>query len=68
MNMPSSAITVRGLRKSYKDKTVLAGIDLDIAEGTVFSLLGPNGAGKTTAVRILSTLITPGRGPGLDRR
>jgi ABC-2 type transport system ATP-binding protein len=51
------AITTRGLRKSYGDKVVLDGIDLDIAEGTVFSLLGPNGAGKTTMIHILSTLI-----------
>jgi len=50
-------ITVTGLRKSYGDKVVLDGIDLRIAEGTIFALLGPNGAGKTTAVRILSTLI-----------
>ncbi|MFC4033914.1 ATP-binding cassette domain-containing protein [Streptomyces polygonati] len=59
------AITATGLRKSYGDKAVLDGIDLDIAEGTVFALLGPNGAGKTTAVKILSTLITadPGSGP-----
>jgi ABC-2 type transport system permease protein len=36
---------------------VLDGVDLDVAEGTVFALLGPNGAGKTTIVHILSTLI-----------
>jgi ABC-2 type transport system ATP-binding protein len=36
---------------------VLDGIDLTVAEGTIFSLLGPNGAGKTTMVQILSTLI-----------
>jgi ABC-2 type transport system ATP-binding protein len=51
------AITATGLRKSYGDKVVLDGIDLSIAEGTVFALLGPNGAGKTTTVEILSTLI-----------
>ncbi|MDG4759068.1 ATP-binding cassette domain-containing protein [Micromonospora sp. WMMD710] len=51
------AITASGLRKSYGDKVVLDGIDLEIAEGTIFALLGPNGAGKTTIVRILSTLI-----------
>ena len=51
------AIAVRGLRKSYGDKTVLDGIDLNIPAGSVFSLLGPNGAGKTTTVQILSTLI-----------
>jgi ABC-2 type transport system ATP-binding protein len=53
----AAAIAVRGLRKSFGAKVVLDGIDLDVAEGTVFALLGPNGAGKTTAVQILSTLI-----------
>jgi ABC-2 type transport system ATP-binding protein len=59
MTSPPSppAITATGLRKSYGDKVVLNGIDLEVAEGTVFSLLGPNGAGKTTMVQILSTLI-----------
>ncbi|MBV6756930.1 ATP-binding cassette domain-containing protein [Rhodococcus opacus] len=57
-----SAITTTGLRKSYGDKVVLDGIDLDIDEGTIFSLLGPNGAGKTTMVQILSTLIAPDGG------
>jgi ABC-2 type transport system ATP-binding protein len=36
---------------------VLDGLDLTVAEGTIFALLGPNGAGKTTMVQILSTLI-----------
>jgi ABC-2 type transport system ATP-binding protein len=51
------AIHAAGLRKSYGEQVVLDGLDLDVAEGTVFALLGPNGAGKTTTVRILSTLI-----------
>ncbi len=51
------AITATGLRKSFGDKVVLDGIDLDVPAGSVFALLGPNGAGKTTAVQILSTLI-----------
>src|SRR3989454_425516 len=50
-------IETRGLRKSFGDHVVLDGIDLEVAEGTIFSLLGPNGAGKTTMVQILSTLI-----------
>ena len=50
------AIRATGLRKSYGTQLVLDGIDLEVAEGTVFALLGPNGAGKTTMVRILSTL------------
>jgi len=62
MNSSSLAIDVTGLRKSYGDKLVLDGIDLNVAEGTIFALLGPNGAGKTTAVQILSTLITADAG------
>ncbi|MFJ1801850.1 ATP-binding cassette domain-containing protein [Streptomyces sp. NPDC088180] len=62
--MTHPAIAASGLRKSYGDKAVLDGIDLTVPAGTVFALLGPNGAGKTTAVKILSTLITPGAGSG----
>src|SRR6476646_5772811 len=51
------AIRAAGLRKSYGAHLVLDGIDLEVAEGTIFALLGPNGAGKTTTVQILSTLI-----------
>jgi ABC-2 type transport system ATP-binding protein len=51
------AIRAAGLRKSFGDQVVLDGIDLQVAEGTIFALLGPNGAGKTTTVHILSTLI-----------
>ena len=51
------AINATGLYKSYGDKVVLDGVDLRVAEGTIFALLGPNGAGKTTSVRILSTLL-----------
>jgi ABC-2 type transport system ATP-binding protein len=57
MTTDRSALKATGLRKSFGDKLVLDGIDLDIAEGTVFALLGPNGAGKTTTIQILSTLI-----------
>jgi ABC-2 type transport system ATP-binding protein len=60
--MTSSAIDVRGLRKSYGKKTVLDGIDLAVEKGTVTALLGPNGAGKTTTVHILSTLVRPDGG------
>jgi ABC-2 type transport system ATP-binding protein len=48
-----SAISVRGLQKTYGDLAAVRGIDFDIEEGEVFGLLGPNGAGKTTTVEIL---------------
>ncbi|GAA4590840.1 ABC-2 type transport system ATP-binding protein [Actinoplanes octamycinicus] len=47
------AIEVTGLRKTYRDKEAVQGIDLVVARGEIFALLGPNGAGKTTTVEIL---------------
>ncbi|GAA3769005.1 ATP-binding cassette domain-containing protein [Micromonospora maritima] len=55
--MTAPAISVSGLRKAYKDKCVLDGVDFEVRAGTVFSLLGPNGAGKTTTVNVLTTLL-----------
>src|SRR6266571_7098280 len=60
--MASSAIVVEDLHKRFGDVEALAGIDLEVAEGTVFGLLGPNGAGKTTAVRVLATVLRPDAG------
>ncbi|MBT2622243.1 ATP-binding cassette domain-containing protein [Chryseobacterium sp. ISL-6] len=51
------AISVQGLKKSYKDISVLTGVDFEVKAGSIFALLGSNGAGKTTIVKILSTLI-----------
>ena len=56
-------IEAHGLVKTYPhDVRALAGLDLEVAAGTVFGLLGPNGAGKSTTVRILTTLTTPDAG------
>jgi ABC-2 type transport system ATP-binding protein len=64
------AVEAIGLEKSYGDVTVLRGLDLRVAGGSVYALLGPNGAGKTTTVRILATLTRADAGQarvtGLD--
>jgi ABC-2 type transport system ATP-binding protein len=51
---PEPVIRARGLRKAYRGRPAVDGIDLDVRRGEVFALLGPNGAGKTTTVDILS--------------
>lgn len=51
------AISVKRLKKSYKNLPVLTGVDFEVKRGSIFALLGTNGAGKTTIVRILATLL-----------
>jgi len=55
--MSHAAISVKGLKKSFKEKEVLKGVDFEVRRGEIFALLGSNGAGKTTMVRILATLL-----------
>ncbi len=58
-------IETHGLRKSFGDHVVLDGINLNVAEGTIFALLGPNGAGKTTLIKILTTLLKQDSGTAI---
>ncbi|PFG05136.1 ATP-binding cassette domain-containing protein [Bacillus sp. es.034] len=62
--MSHAAISVKGLKKSFKDKEVLKGVDFEVKRGEIFALLGSNGAGKTTIVNILSTLLNADSGSG----
>lgn len=56
--MPSNAIEISGLTKSYDGKIhALNGVDIQIKKGEFFGLLGPNGAGKTTTINILTGLV-----------
>ena len=68
--MGEPAIVVRGLRKSFGAKEAVAGIDLEIAHGSLAGLVGPNGAGKTTSLSMMTGLLRPDSGQvlvdGLD--
>jgi ABC-2 type transport system ATP-binding protein len=57
-----AAIAVRALRKSFGSKEAVAGIDLDIARGSLAGLVGPNGAGKTTTLSMMTGLLRPDMG------
>src|SRR5882762_7569440 len=60
--VPTPAVRVERLAKRFGATKALNGVDLEVAQGTVFALLGPNGAGKTTLVRVLATLLEPDAG------
>lgn len=53
------AIKTVDLTKKYKDVVAVDRLNLQIAQGELFSLLGVNGAGKTTAIKMLSCLTCP---------
>src|SRR5262245_28170632 len=55
-------IATRGLTKRYGEHLALDGVDLVVAEGSVYGLVGPNGAGKTTLMALLSGLRKPTAG------
>ena len=47
-------LELKNIKKSFKKKEILHGIDLQIRSSEVFGLLGPNGAGKTTLFSLIS--------------
>src|SRR5579859_7386935 len=63
--MPTTAIQVKDLQKSYKKLDVLKGVNLSVERGSIFALLGSNGAGKTTLVKILTTLLKQDSGTAI---
>lgn len=52
-------ISIRGLKKSFKDLDVLDGIDIDIKRGEVIAIIGPSGCGKSTFLRCINHLEEP---------
>lgn len=57
-----SILHIKNLKKSYANKYVLNGVNLEIKEPGIYALIGPNGAGKSTLFNLISNLISPSEG------
>ncbi len=55
-------IEIKGLKKSYKNKTIIDGIDLQIERGECFGLIGSSGVGKSTLLKIIMSQAKPDEG------
>jgi sulfonate transport system ATP-binding protein len=55
-------LRLRGVRRSFGDRAVLRGIDLDIPAGQFLAIVGRSGCGKSTLLRLLAGLDAPDRG------
>ena len=60
--MTQSRLTIQHLKKTFKKRTVVQDVSMEIASGEVIGLLGPNGAGKTTSFYMVVGLIAADAG------
>lgn len=58
----STAISVKGVTKSYGDFVAVDNLSLEVRQGSIFGLLGPNGAGKSTTIRMIVNITIPDSG------
>lgn len=56
------ALEIDSLRFSYKNHSVLNGINLNISKGEIFGILGANGAGKTTLMKLITGQLNSQKG------
>ena len=62
MTTDSPVVRIAGLHKSFGEREVLTGIDLDVHAGEVVCVIGPSGSGKSTLLRCVNLLEQPTAG------
>ncbi len=60
--MSTSALSTRGLDKSFGSLVVAKDIELNLPQGERYALIGPNGAGKTTLINLMTGMLRPDAG------
>ena len=57
-----TALSIKGLRKSFGPADIICGVDLEVRSGEIHAIIGPNGAGKSTFFNLLSGALQPSSG------
>ncbi|MCO4783534.1 MAG: ABC transporter ATP-binding protein [Candidatus Cloacimonetes bacterium] len=57
--MSESIIKLHNIYKSFGDKHILQGLNLEIHQGETFVILGPSGCGKSVSLKIITGLLAP---------
>lgn len=60
--MSASALSARGVNKSFGSLVVAADVEIDLPPGVRYALIGPNGAGKTTLINLMTGMLRPDSG------
>ena len=55
-------IRTKDLIKTFRDKTVIEHLNLEVEEGKLIAYIGTNGAGKSTTMKMLTGLLKPTSG------
>ena len=62
MEIMTTNLELREVRKSYGGLVAVDGVSLAVAEGSIFGFLGPNGSGKTSTIRMIMDITAPDSG------
>ena len=62
--MSGLVLRAERLTLGYGGRSVVAGLDLDVAPGEILVVLGPSGCGKSTLLRAFAGLLRPVSGVG----
>jgi phospholipid/cholesterol/gamma-HCH transport system ATP-binding protein len=62
MKHPEFLLAVEGLRKSFKERCVLDGVNLHVPRGMIFTVLGPSGTGKSVLLKCIAAILAPDAG------
>jgi len=56
------SLTITNVSFSYGDRSILAGVSLEVPAGTTTAVVAPSGSGKSTLLRVIAGLLTPSTG------